>query len=81
MSDYFTEDEIERLRSDAEAAANEGQGDSSSGVGGQPKNMVPCQDRYKEQYGVMVICASEEDQKKTFERLQEEGYNCKVVVT
>lgn len=42
---------------------------------------APTDERYKQQYGVIVMCADEPDQKKVFESLQEEGYNCKIVVT
>lgn len=35
---------------------------------------------YQEQFAVTVICESEETQRVVFERLTEEGYNCKVVV-
>jgi hypothetical protein len=34
---------------------------------------------YKEQYGVIVICKSEEQQKEIFEKLQKEGLTLKVV--
>jgi predicted 3-demethylubiquinone-9 3-methyltransferase (glyoxalase superfamily) len=34
---------------------------------------------YKEQYGVIVICKDEDDQKAIFERLQKEGLKLKVV--
>ena len=34
---------------------------------------------YKEQYGVIVMCKSEEDQEEIYNRLTEEGYECKVV--
>jgi hypothetical protein len=34
---------------------------------------------YKPQYGVVVICASEEEQKMIYERLKEMGLNLKVV--
>jgi ParB-like chromosome segregation protein Spo0J len=36
---------------------------------------------YKTQFGVIVICESEADQKKVFEQLSQEGYSCKIVVT
>ncbi|MEW6210790.1 MAG: hypothetical protein AB1631_20665 [Acidobacteriota bacterium] len=36
---------------------------------------------YREQYGVIVICAGEAEQKKVFNRLKGLGYNCRVVVT
>jgi predicted 3-demethylubiquinone-9 3-methyltransferase (glyoxalase superfamily) len=35
--------------------------------------------KYKEQYGVIVICESEEQQKAIFEKLQKEGLTLKVV--
>jgi predicted 3-demethylubiquinone-9 3-methyltransferase (glyoxalase superfamily) len=37
--------------------------------------------RYKPQYGVIVICENEEEQKKVFEELQKEGKKLKVVTT
>lgn len=36
---------------------------------------------YKQQYGVIVICESEDDQKKVFEELQAKGLKLKVVTT
>ena len=36
---------------------------------------------YKEQYGVMVMCADEADQEQVYNRLVGEGYVCKVVAT
>lgn len=36
---------------------------------------------YKEQYGVIVMCADEQEQQVIYERLVEEGYECKVVAT
>lgn len=34
---------------------------------------------YKPQFGVIVICADENEQKAVFERLQNEGFTLKVV--
>ena len=34
---------------------------------------------YKEQYGVIVMCKTEEEQEAIFNKLTEEGYECKVV--
>ena len=34
---------------------------------------------YKEQYGVIVMCKSEEEQEHIYNRLTEEGFECKVV--
>jgi hypothetical protein len=36
---------------------------------------------YKSQFGVIVICKDEEDQKTVFESLSSQGLQCKVVVT
>lgn len=36
---------------------------------------------YKEQYGVIVICRDEAEQKEIYDRLHSEGYECKVVTT
>lgn len=36
---------------------------------------------YKEQYGVIVMCADEQQQQETYEQLIEAGYECKVVAT
>jgi ParB-like chromosome segregation protein Spo0J len=35
----------------------------------------------KNQYGVIVICASDDEQEHIFTRLTGEGFNCKIVVT
>ena len=35
----------------------------------------------KQQYGVIVICNDEEEQEKYFKQLDDQGFNCKVVVT
>ena len=34
---------------------------------------------YKEQYGVIVVCDTEESQRAVYEHLTEQGYECKVV--
>lgn len=39
------------------------------------------EDKYREQYGVIVMCDTEQDQAETYERLLTEGYKCKVVTT
>jgi hypothetical protein len=38
-------------------------------------------DNYSEQYGVIVICESEADQELTYNKLEAEGYNTRVVTT
>ena len=37
--------------------------------------------KYREQYGVIVMCASEAEQEEIYNRLSDEGLTCKVVVT
>lgn len=44
-------------------------------------NLDPGEGRYKEQYGVIVLCADENRQEEVYSRLSREGYMCKVVVT
>lgn len=39
------------------------------------------ENNYQQQYGVIVVCDSEESQQLTYEELKHAGYNCKVVTT
>ena len=39
------------------------------------------EDKYKEQYGVIIMCKSAEDQEKVFNKMQQNGYEVKVVCT
>ena len=39
------------------------------------------EDKYKEQYGVIIICKSAEEQEKIFNKMQQNGYEVKVVCT
>jgi len=41
----------------------------------------PGEERYQEQYGVIVICQDEEHQESVYEELTGLGFECKVVVT
>jgi hypothetical protein len=41
----------------------------------------PPDGRYREQYGVIVACESEEHQERVYNDLRSQGYECKVVVT
>lgn len=36
---------------------------------------------YRQQYGIIVICKDEKEQKKLYEIFHSNGYKCKVVVT
>lgn len=39
------------------------------------------ENNYQQQYGVIVVCDSEESQQLAYEELKHAGYNCKVVTT
>lgn len=39
------------------------------------------EDKYREQYGVIVICSNEEEQQSAYEELKGSGYNVRVVTT
>jgi hypothetical protein len=43
------------------------------------RNIPDC--RYREQYGVIVICRDEKHQKQVYEALKGKNYKLKVVVT
>lgn len=42
---------------------------------------APAANMYREQYGVIVVCKDEDNQRELYERLTEEGLDCRVVVT
>lgn len=42
---------------------------------------VEVEDKYRQQYGVIVMCDTEQDQAVVYERLLADGYKCKVVTT
>ena len=39
------------------------------------------EDKYKEQYGVIIMCKSAEEQEKIFNKMQQNGYEVRVVCT
>lgn len=49
--------------------------------GTEPPNLDPGEGRYKEQYGVIVLCENEQEQEQAYNTLKEQGYTCRVVVT
>lgn len=46
---------------------------------GTPKLLGANGFKYREQFGVIVICKDEEEHKAVYERLKAQGYKCKVV--
>lgn len=68
-----TDDLLSHMAEEAELYDNE-QYDPLDG-------MVPEDDRYEEQYGVIVMCDDEPHQEQVYTELTEAGYECKVVVT
>lgn len=42
---------------------------------------LPPESKYREQYGVIVICKDESDQKRVFEDFSKRGLSCRVVTT
>ena len=53
--------------------------ESSGGEDGAPVINTETNFNYREQYGVIVMCADESEQERTYNKLTEEGYSCKVV--
>ena len=45
----------------------------------RPRNRAQVRFRYKEQFGVIVICRDERDQRRIYNRLTRQGLACKVV--
>ena len=70
-----------------EAAVQQMLADLAEGAGlyapvdGIDPSLIPGEGRYKEQYGVIIVCADEPEQQTIYERLTAEGYKCRVVVT
>lgn len=65
----FNEAELEKLL----APAGDLTGDTDA--------LDPGEDRYREQYGVIVLVGSATEQEAVYERLKREGFSCKVVTT
>lgn len=42
---------------------------------------APASNAYREQYGVIVVCAGEDQQRQVYEKLTADGLDCRVVVT
>jgi ParB-like chromosome segregation protein Spo0J len=65
----FEDDEITRLLN------------SVSGTDDGEPDLTPGPDGYKEQYGVIVICADEAEQEQVYGALKAQDYTCRVVTT
>jgi hypothetical protein len=46
----------------------------------RPRNRSQIRFHYKEQFGVIVVCRSESDQRRVYHKLTRQGLACKVVV-
>jgi hypothetical protein len=53
----------------------------TSELDGRGTGTDPGEMRYREQYGVIVVCQTAEEQERVYEDLTERGYSCRVVVT
>jgi ParB-like chromosome segregation protein Spo0J len=56
-------------------------GEDRPAIGGVDPDDVGAGDGYQEQYGVIVICDDETNQREVYEALRDAGYNCRVVTT
>lgn len=46
----------------------------------RPRNRSQIRFHYKEQFGVIVVCRDERDQRRVYHKLSRQGLACKVVV-
>jgi ParB-like chromosome segregation protein Spo0J len=67
LTPFWTDDELK-------AATGEGLVNAVSPI-------APAQGAYSEQFGIIVICKDEADQRKVYEKLTGDGFACRVVVT
>jgi hypothetical protein len=44
-------------------------------------SLIPDDNRYKEQYGVIIICSDSNEQETVYNKMNDSGYMCRVVVT
>lgn len=72
----FSPEEIDDLMADMDDLLEE-----ATPAGTPVDGLVPQNDRYREQYGVIVVCEDELGQEETYNTLKSMGYNCRVVVT
>lgn len=68
----FSTEDLGRLFGDT------GEG-GAAGAGGEIED--PPESAYQEQYGVIVLCRDEAEQRKTYEALTAQGFTCRVVTT
>jgi ParB-like chromosome segregation protein Spo0J len=69
----FDAEMLTRLLTESEVDDDEPEGDATG--------TDPGEDRYREQYGVIVMCADEAEQQRVYEALHADGYACRVVCT
>lgn len=83
----FDEESIRAEMEERVAGAGIGDGESETGEGASGQGAAGAGDvnipegKYKEQYGVIIVCVDAVDQEKIYNALKGQGYECKVVVT
>lgn len=55
--------------------------ESAGIIPGMDAPLEPGEDRYREQYGVIVMCTDEAHQQRVYGELQAAGHECRIVVT
>jgi ParB-like chromosome segregation protein Spo0J len=77
----FNEEQLQQLLDDLNPPENQKEKQTETPTDKAPPNLDPGEDRYQEQYGVIVICKSEAEQQRVFTSLSLEYDHVKVVVT
>ena len=78
----FTDEELSAFLGDGVLPEGSKAADAPGGDGSAAQP-APAQgeSKYREQYGVIVLCGTEADQEAVYNRLSDEGLTCRVVVT
>lgn len=75
----YTEEKLNELLNDLQPRERATQPEAENKK--EAPNLDPGEDRYQEQYGVIVICANEAEQERVFTQLSLEYSHVKIVVT
>ena len=78
----FSDDELTEFLGDGILPDGMKEADPAAPQLGAPDTApVQGESKYREQYGVIVLCGTEADQEAVYNRLSDEGLTCRVVVT